>query len=103
MTGFKLQKKPPAYKKKRTSSTSKHELLNFSFLVGLFRLFAFGFQIRIQNIGQSIVYTSKKMRRPVITRRTKLLEKLVSAKIEKQFSVNFAKQVSVNIVEQIFL
>jgi hypothetical protein len=43
------------------------------------------------------------MRRPVITRRTKLLEKLVSAKIEKQFSVNFAKQVSVNIVEQIFL
>ncbi len=43
------------------------------------------------------------MRRPVITRRTELLEKLGSAKIAKQFSVNFAKQVSVNIVEQIFL
>ncbi len=43
------------------------------------------------------------MRRPIITRRTELLEKLVSAKFAEQFSVNFAKQFSVNIVEQIFL
>jgi hypothetical protein len=41
------------------------------------------------------------MRRPIITRRTELLEKLVSAKFAKQFSVNFAKQVSENTSGQI--
>ncbi len=36
MTGFKLQKKPPAFKKREHPALQNMKLLNFSFLVGHF-------------------------------------------------------------------